>query len=191
MLTGEVGSGVSSVCNLYLNGDMFTTSNDSTVCTSVPKFQSRIVNGVERIAIDTVGYDDEMVSKEKTSSLSQFIKENSLGINAIGLVKRALSVKLSTGDKNAIKTAIEIFGKAILSHICVIITFCEEDFPDRNAHFEQFNPQITSYLSEVSGINEIPQIPLFYVDCAKPDKDFVIENMTRLHEWAAKCNKIN
>ena len=192
MFIGDTGAGKSSVGNLYLKDKAFEASQKAEACTLVPKHQSRIVNGTERIVIDTEGFDDgDHITEDQIEKLAHYLKTFPIGINAIGVVIQYSRMRLTRGVKDVIKFIYDAFGDVILSHLCIIWTFSKyrpEDWKVRN---EDYKPKITNYLCEISGKKEIPNIPFYYVNCDKPDKDFVVENMTQFHGWAVSRQKFS
>lgn len=45
------------------------------------------------------------------------------------------------------------------------------------------------YLKEISGNDIVPDVPLFYVNCLKPEKEFVVQNLKKFEDWVSDLKK--
>ncbi|EAY20395.1 hypothetical protein TVAG_110070 [Trichomonas vaginalis G3] len=192
MFIGDTGSGKSSLGNLYLKETVFETSQKPSACTLDPTRHANFVNGMERVVIDTEGFDDgDHITEEQIQKLAQYLKNFEVGINAIGIVIQAQLMRLTRGVKDVIKFVYDAFGDVILSHLCVFWTFSKKDFPDRQIREQQYKPMLAKYLQEISGAKTLPNIPFYYVDTQKPDKEFCVQSMTQFHGWAVSRQKFS
>ncbi|EAY13537.1 hypothetical protein TVAG_343660 [Trichomonas vaginalis G3] len=192
MFIGDTGSGKSSLGNLYLKDTIFDTSQKPCACTLVPKQQTKLVNGMERIVIDTEGFDDgDHITEEQIQRLAQYLKSFPIGINAIGIVIQAQLLRLTKGVKDVVKFIYDAFGDVILSHLCVFWTFCSKEFPDRDIKEKEYKPMLEKYLQSISGAKTVPNIPFYYVNTQTPDVEFCVQSMTLFHGWAVSRQKFS
>lgn len=191
MFIGDTGSGKSALGNMFLKQMKFEESEKPAPCTLIPTYHSTTIDGRVRGVIDTEGFDDgEHITEEQIHKLAQVMKHFDGGINAIGVVIQASIMRFTSSVKDVIKFIYDAFGKQILTRLCIVFTFCDADFPDRDTKAKYYRPTVTNYLKKISGEDNIPDIPLFYVNCRKPDEEFVVEEMTRFYGWASVKTKI-
>lgn len=191
MFIGDTGSGKSSVGNLFLGEKVFEESQKPQPCTLTPTYHTSIVAGVKRIVIDTEGFDDgRHITEEQIHNLAQMLKHYQGGINSIGIVIQAQVMRFTQGVKDVIKFVYDALGKQVITHLCVMFTFCSTKFPNRDIKKNEYRKILEEYIKEISGIEEVPNIPMYFVNCAKPNKEFVKNEMTQFFGWSSSRSKI-
>lgn len=192
MLIGDTGAGKSTFGNLFLKESAFKSSEEAETCTLHPVAHTSSVNGIERTVIDTAGFcDTGKVSDDQIHELGTMLRRYSAGINAVCLVLNGTMPRFSQNVKNLLTFMYNFCGKPLLSHLCIVFTNCDKDKPDRDIKKRSFKKCVDQCLSSASGEDDIPHIPMYFVDSTQPSADWVIEEMTSLYGWVVCKNMMN
>jgi hypothetical protein len=73
--------------------------------------------------------------------------------------------------------------------MCLVFTRCHDAVtqPNRDRKTTEYREHVRNLLSEVSGVPNIPAIPVFFVDSLDMNSQRTSENMARFHDWLVKC----
>lgn len=61
---------------------------------------------------------------------------------------------------------------------------------NRNKRREEYKEHAMKYLSEISGIKDIPEVPVFFVDCKDPSGEETKTNLIQFHGWSVSRKPI-
>jgi hypothetical protein len=187
-LTGDTGTGKSSFGNAYLGNCVFEESDSPDPVTLETTAQSAMINGLRRWVIDTQGLaDGQNISAEQIQNMALFLKDWRRGVNGIAIVLNGQHDRFSQGIQDVIRFVYNAFGTPdILSHMCIIFTHCYEvmpNRPNRERKRTEYAQRVQAFLSRVSGRQDVPQIPVFFVDSCDLASPETIENLIQFHGW--------
>lgn len=192
---GDSGSGKSSFGNMYLQKQIFDVSDSADPCTRNPVFGMNEIGGLIRRFCDTEGHcDGNSVNSQQIQKLATYLGEKNPQVNGIVIVLNGQCPRFSQGVKDLIKFAYKSFGgEKILAHISVVFTRCFAvlpKIPDRTKLNKEYKAHIMNYISEISGIQDVPDVPVFFADCDDPDGDETKSNLIQFHGWAVSRTTI-
>jgi hypothetical protein len=195
MVIGDTGVGKSQLGNRILE-----TGPDPSRCvfaanalpdpvTLEPQAGMAEIDGLTRCVIDTEGYaNGNDASSEQIQKLGRFLREWEKGVNAVCIVLNGQAeIRFSQGVKDILQWVYHEFGTPeILSHICIVFTMCYDNAPrpDRGILRGQYRERVEEHLRIVSGLNEVPDIPVFFVDSTDYESHNTNENIAELVKWA-------
>jgi hypothetical protein len=187
VLIGDTGVGKSEFGNRYLGSRVFEANDSAFPVTLEPKTQSAFLNGMTRYVIDTEGHaDGNSISSEQIQKLSIFLKNWNRGVNGVCVILNGQNDRFSQGIKDTLRWAYNTFGTSdVLSHICIIFTRCYDGiiFPNRERKQNEYRQVIQRFLSEISGVPNVPSIPIFFVDSLSSQSAETERNLTQFHGW--------
>ena len=192
---GDSGSGKSSFGNLYLNKQCFDESDSPDPCTKNPIFQQNEIDGMIRKYYDTEGHcDGNSVTSKQIQKLAIYLSEQNPLVNSVAIILNGQCPRFSQGVKDLIKFAYVSFGgEKVLGYICIVFTMCFSilpNNPNRNKRREEYKEHAMKYLSEISGIKDIPEVPVFFVDCKDPSGEETKTNLIQFHGWSVSRKPI-
>ena len=175
LLIGDTGTGKSTFGNYYLKEQVFEENDSEEPVTTEVVCKSKPVDGYQRYVIDTEGLNDgQSINAVQIQNLAKFMKSYDRGINVIAIILNGQYDRFSQGVKDIIQFAYNAFGtREALENMCIVFTKCYSTTnPKRETKQTKYRNAVKQYLSEISGspLREIPDIPIFFVDC-KPEHE--------------------
>ena len=190
VMIGDTGAGKSSFGNYYLGTNAFEANDSEAAVTTEAVAKSNIVDGCVRWVIDTEGLNDgQSINAVQIQKLAQLMRNYQRGVNAIAIVLNGQHDRFSQGVKDIIKFAYSAFAtKEALNYFCIVFTKCyTRTNPKRDTKQTRYMTAVKNYLSEISGtpIDEVPEIPVYFVDCYPEGENTDSEtNKNLFHGWA-------
>ena len=183
---GDSGSGKSSFGNLYLRKECFNVSALVDVNTRNPIFNSNEIDNMIRTYFDTEGHcDGNSADSQQIQKLALYLREKNPLVNGFVIVLNGQCPRFTQGVKDLIKFAYTSFGgNHVLDHFCVVFTRIYSNFPNlpNRKHLEnEYRWRIMNYISEISGISQIPDVPIFFTDCDDPEGSETKSKVDQFH----------
>jgi predicted GTPase len=187
LLVGTTGDGKSAFANRYLEEEAFETNDSPDPVTLEPQARSSRVDDVVRQVIDTEGHaDGNSISSQQIQKLAAFVRDWRDGVNGIAVVLNGQADRFSQGAKDTLRWVYNTFGTPeVLSHICIIFTRCYDSVrqPNRPRKTTEYRQRVQTFLAEVSGLADVPVIPVYFVDSLDWNSQQTQDNMVQFHGW--------
>jgi hypothetical protein len=166
---------------------VFEAGDNPQRVTLEPKVASSVVDGYLRCVIDTEGHEDgNTIGSELISRLADFLKKWQNGVNGVCIVLNGQYDRFSQGIKDILQWSYNTFGTPdVLNHICIIFTRCYDGCsqPNRAKKQSQYRTTVQEFLMKISGVSNVPLLPVFFVDSLNYNSDETTRNIINFHEW--------
>lgn len=181
LVIGDTGSGKSSLLNAVLNIELIETSDSPTPCTKGPASFSSMFGDNKLIGLDSEGFNDCQNKIEvQIPRLGDFLRSCMTGVNVIAVVIQYQLCRFSQGVMNTIKFVYDTFHtEEMLSHFCIVFTHCPSNC-DKAVKVNTYNEQAKKFLRQISGVTDVPDIPMFFVQTRKKHKPEMIKELENI-----------
>jgi hypothetical protein len=187
VVIGDTGAGKSEFGNRYLGDSLFEANDSPLPVTLEPQVKSSVVDGVTRQVIDTEGHaDGNSVSSKQIQTLARFFRNWKQGVNGICVILNGQHDRFSQGIKDTLRFSYNTFATCeVLKHICVVFTRCYDAVrnPNRKRKETEYRRFVQEFLQEISGVDTVPTVPVFFVDSLDPESEETERNMVQFHGW--------
>jgi hypothetical protein len=187
LVIGDTGAGKSEFANRYLGQSLFEANDGPMAVTAEPISHSTIVDEMTRRVIDTEGHaDGNSISSVQIQKLACFCRTWKYGVNGICIVLNGQHDRFSQGIKDTIRWVYNTFGTPeVLNYICLVFTRCFDAvaFPNRQRKRIEYRRCVQQFLTEISSVSSVPEIPIFFVDSLDLKSTETEHNLIQFHGW--------
>lgn len=184
LVLGDTGAGKSSVLNALLGTDHFESSSSSLACTKEPSSFSQVIDNEKTlVGIDSEGFNDgTSITEFQIEKLGKFLRNWTTGINLIAVVIQFQKCRFSQGIMDVVQFVYNAFqNPELLSHICIIFTHSPKKC-NKEEKIANYNVAAKQYLTSISGVNDIPDIPMFFVQTRKKERQDVADELQKIRQ---------
>jgi hypothetical protein len=185
-LIGDTGTGKNAFGNVYLGSSVFDESESPDPAILETTAQSAIIYGLKRWVIIVQGLaNGQHITAEQIQNMALLLKDWRPGVNGIAILLNGQNDQFSQGIQDVIRFVCNAFGiPDVLSHICIVFTCCYRltpNRPNREQKRTEYTQLVQAFLSQVSGLRDVRQIPVFFVDSGDLEGPEMIKNLTQFH----------